>query len=173
MNSNTKSNLSIAELEKVLMNEIHLYESYAEQLEKDTDLMVALKIDELEQSNKTKATLLMRIQAVEEGRQLLVKKIAEEKGLSPEGVKVSDICERIDQRDGEKLLKLREKLLEVIGRIHDIQNQAGQLVQSSLSWIEGSMATLKRLLSPSGTYNSRGKVDHPQSFAGRVVENKA
>lgn len=165
--------ISMTDLEKALREEISLYETFAELLESDMDLMSTLKIEELERSNKAKATVLLKIQNVEEARKILVAKMAAQKSLNVESVRLTDICKTLDPKDSQKLLALREKLLAVIFKIRGIESEAHQLTRSSLAWIEGSMATLRRLLSPSGVYNQRGRVDSSSSFSGRVVESKA
>lgn len=167
-----KTSISVSELEKVLLGEINLYEKYAALLESDTQYMMFLKIDELEESNKAKATLLLKIQNIEEARQRLVSQVANERGIKSENIKISDLCQNLSSQEAERLVTMRDRLLQVIVRIKDIQSDTAQFVQSSLTWIEGSMATLRRLLSPNSTYNNRGKVDQASTFAGRVVENK-
>lgn len=167
-----EANSKISELEKVLLEEIKLYESYAEVLGADTDLMTQMNIDELEQSNKRKATLLLKIDAVDQLRQRTVQEVAQELGIPEEKVRLKDIAEHLSGSGSESLLSLRDRLKSVTNKIRTIQADASGFVQSSLSWIDGSMSTLKRLLTPTGTYNARGRVDHPSSFAGRVVENK-
>jgi flagellar biosynthesis/type III secretory pathway chaperone len=169
----SKPSTQIAELERVLRDEISLYESYADCLIQDADLMTQMKIDELEKSNKAKATLLLKIEAVDQLRQRIVKEIALEVGLSEDRIRMTDLCEKLDSGSSKSLLGLRDRLREVTNKIRKIQEDASAFVQSSLSWIDGSMSTLRRLLAPTGTYNARGRVDHPSSFAGRVVENKA
>lgn len=160
------------ELEKVLLEEIQLYEKFTEHLESDESFMSKLQIDDIEASNKAKATLLLKIQALDEARQNLVKQIAQEKGLAEENIKLADICEKLAKPQSDRLMKLRERLQSVIRNLQELQNNTYSLVRSSLSWIEGSMETLKRLLTPVATYNYRGKVEDPQAFSGKVVENK-
>lgn len=163
----------IYELEQVLRDEIRLYESYADCLVQDIELMTQMKVDELEKSNKAKATLLMKIETLDQLRQRAVKALATELGISEENVRMTDISEKLEAGSAGNLLGLRDRLKEVMNKIRKIQSDASSFVNSSLGWIDGSMATLKRLLTPTGTYNARGRVDHPSSFAGRVVENKA
>jgi hypothetical protein len=61
----------------------------------------------------------------------------------------------------------------VMGRIRGIQEEATNLVASSLRWIDGSMNSLKHLLDPSGTYNALGRVGKASTFQGNTVESKA
>lgn len=164
---------TISELARVLLEEIHLYEKYAELIKGDSERMTLLKVDELEESNKAKATLLLKIQTVEQARQKLVAKISEEKKITQETVSVSHICEHLNANDSLQLQQLRDRLQTVIQEIREVQEEASYLVRSSLTWIDGSMSNLKRILTPSGIYDARGKVGNKSTFSGRVVENKA
>jgi len=163
----------ITELERVLSQEIELYESYATQLANDADLMTRMKIEELEQSNKAKATILLKIETLDQLRQRIVHEVAQNFGIAEEKVRITDICEHLEEEKSTSLLNLRKRLHAVTEQIRHIQSEASSFVNTSLSWIDGSMSTLKRLLTPTGTYNAQGRVDHPSSFAGRTVENKA
>lgn len=164
--------VSVTELAQVLLHEIELYESYYTYLQGDTERMVQLKVEELEQSNKAKATILLKIQAAEQGRQKLVDKIVTEKSIAKENVRIHDICETLNTSDREQLFALREKLTAIVQKIRKLQEEASYLVRSSLTWIDGSMASLKQILTPTGVYDARGKVDKPGMYAGHVLENK-
>lgn len=164
---------SIKELEEVLSREIDLYEEYLSLLKGDLDLMARLNIEELETSNKAKTTILLKVQAIEEARQKLVSQISQEKSISEEKVKITDICKTLPEDSSKRLMSLRDRLAFVMKSIRDMQDQATAFAETSLCWIDGSMETLKRLLAPTSIYNARGKVDEPDSFAGRKLESKA
>lgn len=160
------------ELANVLTEEISLYEKYFEHLKADQVLMMKLMIDELEVSNKAKATILLKIQTLEQARAQLVTKVAREKGIPEEGIRVQDICKTLTAAESTLINKLRTRLIETIEAIKTLQNECQAFVASSLTWIDGSMRHLRNLLNPNGTYNARGRVGGPQNFAGVVLENK-
>ncbi len=161
------------ELAKVLSEEIALYEKYHAHLKSDQDLMTKLLIDELETSNKAKATILLKIQALETARAQLVTKVAREKGIPEEGIRVQDICKTLSAEESKMIMELRTRLLSTIESIRELQNECQAFVSSSLTWIDGSMRQLRNLLSPAGTYNAQGRVGAPGAFSGQVVEHKA
>ncbi len=163
---------SVADLEKVLMEEIDLYEKYLGFLQSDSEFMTKLKIDELENNNKSKTTLLLKIQAVDQARQTLVKNIAQSKGIKEEKIKIQDLCGALTPTESARLLKLRDRLSALVDQLKKIQGQTTQLAHTSLAWINSSMATLQRMLTPTGTYNPQGRVDKPGLFSGRVVEKQ-
>jgi hypothetical protein len=135
--------------------------------------MMKLKIDELELSNKAKATLLLKIQTLEQARSGLVTKVATEKGITEERIRLQDICRSLSSTDSQMIMGLRTRLITIIEAIKILQNECAAFVGSSLTWIDGSMRQLRNLLSPGGTYNAQGRVGGQQAFSGHVLENKA
>lgn len=169
----TAMNKPAQDLEVVLKEEIRLYEKYGEFLKGDSDRMTQLNVEELEASNKAKETIVLKVQALEQVRQQLVFKLAKEKGISSEKVRLKDLCDHIETDQSQKLMNLRSELVAFVENLKVNQRQTATLAKSSMHWIEGAMGTLKNLLSPSGTYDARGNVGKSKLFAGHVVENKA
>jgi len=160
-------------LERVLAEQLKLYEQYAECLKSDREYMAKLKVEELEKNNKLKNTLLLKVQAMDEARKAYVKQIALEKQIPEENVKIADLCRVLSPDVSARLQNIRDRLQAAIHSLKKVQTETTLLAHSSLAWINSSMATLKSLLTPTGTYNLQGKVDHPHVFAGRVVERQA
>jgi len=163
----------VAELEAVLRQEIKLYEDYATHLKDDIERMIKLDIEDLERSNKVKNTLLLKLQAVDQARQQLVQQIAKEKKIQEENIRIHHICGVVTEEEGKRLEELRDRLQAAMKAIKNLQEETSLLAKSSLGWINGSMASLKRLLTPEGTYNFQGQIGNSAAFAGRVVEKEA
>lgn len=162
----------IEALEKVLTEEIELYKNYISLVESDKERMSQLNIDELEKNNKAKGTVLLKIQTVDQARQNLVKQIADVHKISVEKITIEDICRVISSGEAHRLKTLRAKLVGAIEYLKKVQDETTALATASLGWINGSMETLKRLLTPSGTYGPQGKVGRPNVFSGRMVEKE-
>lgn len=160
-------------LEQVLRQQIEMYEQYEGHLRADQELMSKLKIAELEQNNKMKNTLVLKLQAMDQARQALVKQVAAQYKISEEVVTIRDICKVLSTEVSDRLLALRERLLTIMQSLKGLQEQTTTLANASMQWVNGSMATLKKLLTPTGTYNIQGQVDHPSVFSGRNVERRA
>lgn len=162
----------IESLERVLLDQLELYEQYAVLLKGDAERMARLKIDELEQSNKEKNTILLKIQTMDKARQNLVRQISKTLNLSEESVKMTDICKVIGGQMSQRLHQVRDHLHAIISDLKNVQEQTTLLADTSLAWINGSLTALKGLLTPVGTYNFHGKVDDAKLFAGRTVEKQ-
>jgi len=163
---------TVEELTKVLRQEIQIYRDYATSLGGDQDLMSKLNIDELEKSNKAKGTMLLKLKALDQARQNLVRKFAVANAMPEDQIKISDICEKVGAKEAEVLRGLRDELQMLIAQMKEVQHSTAALANASLGWINSSMATLHRMLSPTGTYNGQGKVDRDAHFTGRVVEKQ-
>lgn len=161
------------ELEKVLKQEIELYTNYADALIKDTEFMSALKVEDLEKNNKHKNTILLKMKALDQARQNLIRQFAASKALNVQEVKLLDVCAHMDKVEADRLKKLREELQTVVSRLQKVQHQTATLAQTSLGWVNSTIATLQKMLSPAGTYNLQGKIGQEGTFAGRVVERQA
>jgi hypothetical protein len=162
----------IEDLERVLKQEIALYREYASVLNSDTELMAKLKVEELEKNNKTKNTLVLKMKTFDQARQTMIKQFAALHGISSDSVKLADICEHLQKDDAKRLLALRDELKEIIKSFEGLQRSTASLAQTSLVWVNSTISTLHRMLSPTGTYNLQGKVDGETLFAGRVVEKQ-
>lgn len=160
---------NVADLERVLQEELKLYEAYALSLKKDMEYMAQLKIDALEQANKEKNTLLLKIQTLDQARQNLVHQLGIELGLPTDQIRVTDLCEKISKEDGERLLRIRNRLHEVVRQIQAEGERAQMLANGSLSWMNSAVTKLQSLLTPHSTYSAVGKVDGHQTFVGRMV----
>jgi hypothetical protein len=163
---------SIETLERVLLDQLTMYEQYAELLKGDAERMARLRIDELEQSNKEKNTILLKLQTMDKARQNLVRQIARTLQMPEESIKITDICTAVGGDTSQRLISIREKLHTIITSLKDIQQHTSLLANTSLAWINGSITALKGLLTPVGTYNYHGKVEDAKLFAGRTVERQ-
>lgn len=171
MDAKLKRN-AVEDLEKVLKQEIDLYREYAGTLTRDAELMNKLNIEELEKSNKTKNTLLLKIKALDQARQNLVRQMASAHSIPEEHTRLVDLCEKLTKEEAKRLLALRDELQGLIQELQNAHLHTTALATASLNWVNSSMATLHRLLSPTGVYNPQGKVERDSHFTGRVVEKQ-
>ncbi len=159
-------------LERVLQEQLALYEKYLELASQDAELMAKLKIDELERNNKLKTTIVLKLQAMDEARQNVVRQIAKAFNLKEEKIRVEDLCRVLSTSEGNRLMELRQKLRVVIQKAKDIQSNTTALAHASLGWVNGSMAALSGLMGAVATYNPQGKVPAAETYGSRSVEKR-
>ncbi len=163
----------VESLEGVLQEQLNLLTQYKDALAKDHAHIAKLELEELEKSNKAKTTLLLKIQAMDQARENFVKQTAELLKLKLERVRLDDICKVVTADAAKRLRSLKDDLTTTVDELKKLQEETQAMAGSSLTWINGSLQTLKNLLTPSATYNLQGQVDHPNMFAGRTVERRA
>lgn len=160
-------------LERVLQDQLDLYENYLNLLTKDEDLMAHLKIEELELNNKLKTTIFLKLQTMDEARKTVVKQMSKAMDLPEERVTLEDIARKLSSLQSGRLLELRKKLKAVIARAKAMQVNTSALAQTSLTWINGSMRSFQGLMAPAPVYSAQGKVQNSENFTGRSVEKRA
>ena len=163
---------AVTEMERVLSQEIELFRSYLVALNLDNELMAKLKINELEENNKAKNTILLKLRAMDQARQNLVKQFALTHGISESDVRIVDMCERATPEEAKRLSELKEELQKITSEIRIVQGKTAALANASLGWVNSSIATLKKMLTPVVTYNLQGKMGGDDVFSGRVVEKR-
>jgi exonuclease VII large subunit len=163
----------IIALEGVLSEQLEAYETYASYVRQDEENMAKLRLDQLEQNNKLKATILLKIQTMDRARQNLVRQISKKYQLQEEKVQIADICRAVGGQMSLRLSELRERLHRVMMNLKDLQSRTQLFADASLSWINGSVNALKGLLSPAGIYTPQGRLEKPGMFVGKRVEKQA
>lgn len=167
-----KEKNTVSEIEKVLAQEIEFFQQYLAALKLDNDLMSKLQINELEQNNKVKNTILLKLKAMDQARQNLVKQFAASNQIPETEVRILDICARATAEEAQRITALKDELQRITAEIHEVQGKTAALAQASLNWVNSSISTLKKMLTPAATYNLQGKVGNDEVFAGRVVEKQ-
>lgn len=160
-------------LERVLQEQLSLYEGYIELCALDSGFMAKLQIEELERNNKAKTTILLKIQTMDEARKCAVRQLAMAFGLAEDKVRIEDLSRVLNKTEGEKLNQLRTRLRAVIEKAKSVQEKSAHLAQASLAWINGSLASFQGLVGTVPTYGPQGKVNTAPTFAGRHVEKRA
>lgn len=170
--SAVKQKNAASEMERVLSQEIELFRSYMQALSLDNDLMSKLKISELEENNKAKNTILLKLRAMDQARQNLVRQFAMTHGVAESDVRIIDFCSTASSDEALRLTRLKEELQAITAEIQVMQGKTAALANASLGWVNSSIATLKKMLTPVVTYNLQGKIGGDDVFAGRVVEKR-
>jgi hypothetical protein len=170
--SGMKERTTVTEMERVLTQEIELFKSYMVALNLDNELMAKLKIAGLEENNKAKNTILLKLKAMDQGRQNLVRQFAHSHGMAESDVRILDICQYASAEESKRLTDLKNELQRITGEIKILQGKTAALANASLGWVNSSIATLKKMLTPVVTYNLQGKIGGDDVFSGRVVEKR-
>ncbi len=156
-----------SELVDNLENLVKVYRSLLEVVRREKEILVASKLDELNENNKSKDAMLIRIRSLENQRTKWARDLAAAVGADVENPRLLDIANHSELRMAERLRNMHSVLDLLVRRVADVNKQNEELVQAALSNITGAMEAIRDGLKPKPTYGRQG------SFKGEVKSEGA
>ncbi|MBX3021064.1 MAG: flagellar protein FlgN [Bdellovibrionales bacterium] len=154
-----------------LEDQIKVYRHLLDVVRKEKEILVAANLDELNENNKSKEAMLIRIRALESDRVKWAEEVQKELGLKGEP-RLLDIARHLDSEPAEKLRNVHSVLELLLRRVQEYNRQNEELVQSALTNITGAMKAIKGTLEEKPTYKKKGEVEGHAS-AGQLVSREA
>lgn len=161
-----------ANLISVLEEQIKLYRHLLEVVRKEKDILVSANLDELNDNNRAKEAMLIKIRNLEADRMKAATELHAHLGLPGDEPRLLEIARYMDEANGEKMRNVHNVLELLLRRVQDYNRQNETLVQSALSNITGAMNAIKGTLSEKPTYQKKGEVEGHTS-AGQLVSREA
>ena len=163
-------NLLLEDLLTSLDKETDLYQALLQLLQREKRALVGLSLDELNECNKKKETLILQARALEESRQYGLKKLADFLGIPSDKLTLSYLSDRIDEPYSKEVKSRRSNLLSLFHSIKDINKTNESLINHSLDCVTGSLSLLGNLVSSGSTYLHTGRIKNrtPEFVRGRV-----
>jgi flagellar biosynthesis/type III secretory pathway chaperone len=161
----------VASLVTVLDEQIKIYRHLLEVVRKEKEILVAANLDDLNENNRAKEAMLIKIRALEVERIRVATHVAQELGLKGESPRLLDIANHLPDESGEKLRSIHSVLELLLKRVQEYNRQNEILVQSALNNITGAMNALKGSLESKPTYQKKGEVEG-HTAAGNLVSRQ-
>lgn len=166
------------ELYKQLADNVdHLIKAYRSLLEivrKEKDILVSAKIDELNENNKAKDAVLVRVRSLESARVKAARDLAIATGSDVDQPRLLELASRFDEVRGDRLRNLHSVLDLLIKRVSEVNKQNEELVNNALKNITGAMSAIRDSLTTKPTYAKQGSLQAPkQDSAGNLVSREA
>lgn len=162
-----------SELVECLENLVKVYRSLLEVVRREKDILVASKLDELNENNKSKDAMLLRIRSLENTRMKCARDLAQAVGADVEQPRLLEIAVRCIPSQGDKLRNLHSVLELLIRRVADVNKQNEELVQAALNSITGAMEAIRDGLKPKPVYGKQGGIASPKNDGGHLVSREA
>lgn len=156
-----------------LENLVKVYRSLLDVVRKEKEILVASKLDELNENNKSKDAMLIRIRSLENHRMKCARDLAQEVGADVEQPRLLDIAVRSPHAQADKLRNLHSVLELLVRRVADVNKQNEELVQAALSNITGAMEAIRDGLKPKPVYGKQGGVAQQKTEGGHLVSREA
>ncbi len=148
----------VLELIELLKKEIGLYENLMQILQDEKALLVKRSSEEMYAIVNKKETAISRIKMVDDVTQDCMKRLAKEKGLNPEEVKLSNIITCEVPPYSTMLEACQSKLVSIAHSIKELNEINGRVINMSLENVKKSLNFLKGITNSLETYKPSGKL---------------
>jgi flagellar biosynthesis/type III secretory pathway chaperone len=164
---------SYIKLSDNLEEQIRIYRHLLEVVRKEKEILISANLDDLNENNKTKEAMLIKIKSLEIVRLRAASELATHLGLTPEQPRLLEMAVRMGDVSGDKLRNLHAVLDLLIKRIQEYNKQNESLVQSALNNITGAMKAIRDTLQDKPTYQKKGEVAQATASSGQLVSKEA
>lgn len=162
-----------SDLVECLDNLVKVYRALLDIVRKEKDILVASRLEELNENNKSKDAMLVRIRSLENNRMKCARDLAQAVGGDVEQPRLLDIATRIDHDKAQRLRNLHSALDLLVRRVAEVNKQNEELVQAALSNITGAMDAIRDGLKPKPTYARQGAMASAKPDGGHLVSREA
>jgi flagellar biosynthesis/type III secretory pathway chaperone len=159
-------------LVSVLEEQIKVYRHLLEVVRKEKDILVSANLDDLNENNKAKEAMLLKIRALETQRMTTAAALGDALGLGKEQPRLLEIAKYLDDAGADKFRNIHSVLELLLRRVQEYNRGNEVLVQSALNNITGAMKAIKGTLDEKPTYQKQGTVEGNTS-SGQLVRREA
>ncbi len=143
----------------LLTHATELYQSLLGVVQNEKDAVVGLNLKQLNEACKAKDNLLLKLRILEEQRQHVMDRVADELGCSSQGLTLTRLAQQVDESYARRLLDRSTDLLALIQILQDVTQQNKSLISHSMQLIQGSCNLLNNLMAASPVYYRSGNMD--------------
>jgi len=158
-------------LENVLEDEVRIYRTLLELVRREKDVLVSAKIDDLNENNRAKEAVLLKIKSLERLREKYARETALSVGAQSESPRLLEIAFKMEDPYNSKLRTIHSTLDLLIKRIKEISDANEELIRASLKVVNGALGAIRDTLQPRQTYAPSGEVKKTE-VAGHFVSKE-
>jgi flagellar biosynthesis/type III secretory pathway chaperone len=156
----------------VLEEQIRVYRHLLDCVRKEKEILISANLDDLNENNKTKEAMLLKIRALEAQRITNATELSNGLGLTLDVPRLLEIARHLDTDLADKLRNIHSVLELLLKRVQEFNKQNESLVQTALSNITGAMNEIKGTVTDKPTYQKKGEMDG-HTAAGQIVRREA
>jgi flagellar biosynthesis/type III secretory pathway chaperone len=169
---NQETQSSVAGLVAVLEEQIRVYRHLLDIVRKEKDILVSANLDDLNENNRAKEAMLIKIRALETERLAKAGELSVNLNLKNDPPRLLEMARHLDSASADKLRNIHSVLELLLKRVQEFNRQNEALVQAALSNITGAMNAIKGTLADRPTYQKKGEVEGVTA-AGQLVSREA
>jgi flagellar biosynthesis/type III secretory pathway chaperone len=156
-----------------LENLVKVYRALLDVVRREKEILVASRLDELNENNKSKDAMLVRIRSLENQRMKCARDLAQSIGADVESPRLLDIANHSDVKWVDRLRNMHSVLELLIRRVSEVNKQNEELVQAALNNITGAMEAIRDGLKPKQTYGPKGNLAAAKTDSPALVSKEA
>ena len=165
--------MSVSSLIQNLEEQVKVYRHLLEVVRKEKDILISANLDDLNENNRTKEAMLLKIRALEIERIKLASGVCESIGLTQEEPRLLEIARLVDGEPADRLRSIHSVLELLLRRVQEYNQQNETLVQAALANVTGAMNSIRGTLQEKSTYQRKGEVASQPTAAGQLVSKEA
>jgi flagellar biosynthesis/type III secretory pathway chaperone len=156
---------------------VKLYRSLLDIVRREKELLLQVDLESLNESNKVKESLLLKIRATDLIRERYARDLAREVGADTKNPRLLDIAKKMQDKgvpaEAERLQKIHGVLVLLIERVSEINRDNAQYTESALRSLNVALGDVKTTLGGKKTYERKGKMNEGPNKAGNFVSKEA
>ena len=165
--------MDVGSLIQNLEEQVKVYRHLLEVVRKEKEILISANLDDLNENNRTKEAMLLKIRALELERIKLATGVCASIGLTQEEPRLLEIARVVGGEAADRLRSIHSVLELLLKRVQEYNQQNETLVQSALANITGAMNAIRGTLQEKPTYQRKGEVAAQPNMAGQLVSKEA
>jgi Zn-dependent oligopeptidase len=141
----------------VLKKELELYRELRTVLVHEKDMLMKPSLGEINESNAKKETCILKAKMLEEARMSSVKRIARCLGIEQELVNLTTLSAYANHKLKQEIQTYQADLSALLTEIRERNRVSKELLDSSLTFLRGSINFINNLMSSGSPYLSTGE----------------
>ncbi len=142
----------------VLGRELEVYRELRTVIAREKDILMKPSLEVLNESNSKKETCILKAKMLEEARINCVKRIAKGLGIEKDNVNLTTLSFYANDKLREEIRANQADISSLLTDISRLNKTNKDLLDSSLSFLKGSIDFINELMSSGSTYMNTGKV---------------
>lgn len=172
MNQQTTDSLQF-DLLGTLEELVRLYRVLLETVRREKEILVASQLDDLNENNRAKEAILVKIQVVNEQREQQAQNLSRALNINPQQEpRLLELARYTSGENSDRLRNFHSVLEILVKRVQELNKENELLVRSALQHITGAMKAIREDLGEKPTYQRKGEVNAPAS-TGQLVSREA
>lgn len=162
----------LTQLIQILNTEKELYIELTELAQEKQDAIVNNEVEELAECLKKEDSLILEIEEAGRERRNVVIALCNELDINDKELSFTQLREFINEDARKYLDHLKQNLLEVLDRLHQINETNKLLIEQSLSINEYTLGLLTQVRNAQPTYTKEGSDYRPSEKNIRLIDKK-